>query len=446
MLRRDFIFKTMLASAGGLLLPTFLSSCSKDVLDELDKVTFNGKVLIVGAGAAGLYAAMLLKERGVTVQILEASNRYGGRMGKTTQFADYPIDLGAQWLHGNKSKAADMVQQASMTITRDNADFTYWFNQQIESQLPKNPFFLENGGLPDASFWDVAQQRGFGNDYRYIVEAIAGDLGADATDVSAYWNYKEFENWNSGDNDYKFEQTYFDLIDSQIAALVTDDILLNTEVTEINYTNSGVVVKTANNEVFEADKIIVTVPISILKAGTISFNPPLSVAKTDAFQKIGMGPGMKVFLRFSQRFYPEMLIGGATCAAYVDDTLGKQTQEHVLLAFIMGHQAAQLSALGSDAAITAELLAELDLMFAGKATANFIDSMVIDWGQMPHIQGAYSYSTVGMGNARTIAAQPVERLLYFAGEAMNIYGHHQTVHGAMESAEKQVRQLLLDTL
>lgn len=444
--RRDFLTKALVLSSGGLLLPSFLSSCSKEVLDQLEKVTFKGKVIIVGAGAAGLYAAMLLKQRGVTVQILEASNRYGGRMGKTTQFADYPIDLGAQWLHGDKSKTAEMVKQAGMTITKDNADFTFWFNQQITGQIPKNPDIFQSDGLPDASFWDVAQQRSFGNDYRYIIEAIAGDYGADATDISAFWSYKEFENWNSGDSDYKFEQTYFDFIDTQVAALVAGDTLLNTEVTEIDYTNIGVKVKTGNNEVFEADKIIVTVPISILKAGNIGFNPPLPIAKTDAFQKIGIGPGMKVFMRFTQRFYPEMLIGGTTCAAYIDDTLGKQTQQHVLMAFVMGHQAEQLSALSSDTAITTALLAELDTMFAGQATASYIDSLVIDWGKMPFIQGAYSYSTVGMGNARSIAAEPIDRKMYFAGEAMNTYGHHQTVHGAMESAEKQVRQLLLDTL
>ena len=59
----------------------------------------NEKVIVIGAGAAGLYAAYSLKRRNVDFEILEASSRIGGRVKETRDFADFPIDLGAEWLH-----------------------------------------------------------------------------------------------------------------------------------------------------------------------------------------------------------------------------------------------------------------------------------------------------------------------------------------------------------
>ena len=62
-----------------------------------------GNVIIVGAGAAGLAAAKRLEEEGVSYQILEATDKFGGRIQKNENFADFPIDLGAEWIHADKS-------------------------------------------------------------------------------------------------------------------------------------------------------------------------------------------------------------------------------------------------------------------------------------------------------------------------------------------------------
>ena len=154
------------------------------------------------------------------------------------------------------------------------------------------------------------------------------------------------------------------------------------------------------------------------------------------------GSGIKVFLKFSSKFYEDVLYGGTVCGAYVDDTVGKTSSDHVLLAFIMGDQAANLHALGNDTSITNALLQELDGIYNGQATASFISSSVHDYTSKPFIKGAYGYSTIGMGNARQIAAKPFANKLFFAGEAMNINGHHQTVHGAIESGYKAVMDIL----
>jgi lysine-specific histone demethylase 1B len=441
--RRHFIKQSTLLSIGGLLIPSaLLAACRKETL--LEDVTYDGKVIIIGAGAAGLYAAYILKSKGIDFQLLEASSTYGGRLGKLTGFANFPIDTGAQWLHGKNSILGDLIKKSKTNITLDDSETRYWFNNQLVNSLPQETDIFEGDDLPDISFEDYALQNGLGNEYKYIVENIAGDQGAAASRLSVYGNNKDEEHWSAGDDDFKFEETFFDLIDTQIANQVKDYILLNTVVSKIDYSQSTILITDSNNNTFNADKVIITVPIPILKSADIQFTPALPDEKTAAFAKIGMDAGMKVFLKFSNKFFDQNIIGGSVCAAYADDSIGKAQNDNILLAFIMGEQAEYLTSLGSDAAITNALIQELDIMYNGQASASFIASHVENWTTNPYIKGAYSYSTIGMGDARKIASQALSEKLYFAGEAMNTNGHHQTVHGAVETGYREVINILTD--
>ena len=441
--RRHFIKQSTLISIGGLLIPSaLLAACRKETLFE--DVTYDGKVIIIGAGAAGLYAAYMLKSKGIDFQLLEASSTYGGRLGKLTGFANFPIDTGAQWLHGKNSILGDLIKKSKTNITLDDSETKFWFNNQLVNSLPQETDIFEGDDLPDISFEDYALQSGLGNEYKYIVENIAGDQGAAASRLSVFGNNKDEENWSAGDDDFKFEETFFDLIDTQIANQVKDYILLNTVVSKIDYSLSTILITDSNNNTFNADKVIITVPIPILKSADIQFTPALPDEKTAAFAKIGMDAGMKVFLKFSNKFFDQNIIGGSVCAAYADDSIGKAQNDNILLAFIMGEQAEYLTSLGSDAAITNALIQELDIMYNGQASASFIASHVENWTTNPFVKGAYSYSTIGMGDARKIASQALSEKLYFAGEAMNTNGHHQTVHGAVETGYREVINILTD--
>ncbi len=443
--RLKFIKYSSILSIGGMLIPSaFLSACRKESI--LDDTSFTGKVIIIGAGAAGLYAGYILKSKGIDFQILEASDTYGGRLGKVEGFADYPLDLGAQWLHGQNNIIGDLIHQTNTKITLDDSDEKFWFNNQLVNTLPKdiNALFTREENVPDISFKDFAIQEGFGSEYANIVENIAGDSGAAASRISAYWKITEEENWISGDEDFKFQETYFDFFDKHIVTSIREHISLNTIVNTIDYSKDKIEITDSNNLKYTADKVIIAVPITILKSSDITFTPALATSKTTAFSKIGMDAGMKVFLKFSTNFYDENIIGGSICAAYADEKIGKTGNSNVLLAFIMGDQAAHLTSLGSDSAITNALLQELDEMYDGQATASFISSYVQNWTTKPFIRGAYSYSTVGMGDARIIAAESIDKKIYFAGEAMNLNGHHQTVFGAAETGYREVMNLLND--
>ena len=90
--RRDFIRMSSILGFSTALTPA-LSSCSAADGD------FEGKVLIIGAGAAGMSAGYLLAQRGIDFEILEANTVYGGRFRVNKTFTDFPIPLGAEWLH-----------------------------------------------------------------------------------------------------------------------------------------------------------------------------------------------------------------------------------------------------------------------------------------------------------------------------------------------------------
>lgn len=81
----------------GLSLPLsgVMAACRDSKIETSDA----GNMIIIGAGAAGLSAGYLLQQQGIEFQILEASSNYGGRMKRTTEFANFPIPLGAEWIH-----------------------------------------------------------------------------------------------------------------------------------------------------------------------------------------------------------------------------------------------------------------------------------------------------------------------------------------------------------
>ncbi|MCF8464506.1 MAG: FAD-dependent oxidoreductase [Flavobacteriales bacterium] len=444
--RRSFIRKSSLGVTAGLLFPHLLSGCKKD---ELGNFPDGFRIIVVGAGAAGLYAAKMMKDHGAEVVILEASDRIGGRIRKNDDFADFPIDLGAEWVHGNKSLSHRLAQNAGFQIFEDGGEEAYLINGQISpnysSSVLENIVGILDGDLayngPDMSVLHYAQQQGISNSDLGILEYIAGEFGTSANRLSILFTQVDSENWSSGNKDFKFKRSYFDLINETVAASVIDDVLLNSPVTQINYSSEKVIATVASGSTFEADRILITASVAVLKTGAISFIPALPKAKLQAIQSIGMDAGMKILLKFSQNFWNSTsLIGAQNSPVYWHTTYGKNGSDLVLSAFVMGQKAEALSAMGQ--AAIPHVLSELDLIYNGQATASFVDGLIQDWSQEPYVLGAYSYSSLGIGNQRSILAQSVNGKVHFAGEATAINGHFQTVQGALESGEREFLAML----
>jgi len=127
----------------GVSIPfqTVLTSSNKD--DE-NNIEFSGKVIIIGAGAGGLSAGYLLQQQGIDFEILEASSIYGGRMRINTDFTDFPIPLGAEWLETNQDIFQEIVNDATVSVNietiPDDPDRKFvnssWFNFFEEYIVP----------------------------------------------------------------------------------------------------------------------------------------------------------------------------------------------------------------------------------------------------------------------------------------------------------------------
>ena len=114
--RRKFIKSLAIAIPGMILLPEFLQSCHKST--DLKQSDWKGKIIIIGAGAAGIYTAHLLLQSlpNATIQLLEANDTYGGRIKPLKGFTDFDVELGAEEVHGAKSKWHDIVASTNANL------------------------------------------------------------------------------------------------------------------------------------------------------------------------------------------------------------------------------------------------------------------------------------------------------------------------------------------
>lgn len=482
MKRRTAIKHIGAGLSASLILP-WLSSCGEDKV--VPKLSYKGRVAVIGAGAAGLYAADYLLAQGLDVVVYEASSKLGGRIRTQRPFdvvgdglwfnanaklsTDLPVELGADRVLGSDSIWAKFVNQRNVvTVPVGSTDDTrYWFNntlsdyatasldpdfQQVLAFLDELPSMTSATGTIQQSIaakgispnmYDVLQAL-IGNRYGTTNDRLS--TAGVATDLSLRTrNSDELIIGNNPQADV--------LIQGFIKA--SEKTQLNTVIKEINYQGEKIVLtgeQSGQPFTAEADKVIITVPVSILKAGDIQFTPALPAAKIQALGKIGMDTALRVILDFRKNFWGSgfrTLYGGEVAPEYFNPGEGRSTVAKTFHVTVSGAKAEELSALGLD--VIPELLAELDAIYDGQASANVrtdaIDNNYIatlqDWSKEPFIKGSRSYLKVGGTNAdRETLAAPVNNLLFFAGEATDFSGDAGTVNAALLSAERVAQEII----
>ena len=379
--RRDFLRYSTLSGIGLAIMPSLLQSCQKD--DDFT-VNFDGKVLIIGAGAAGMMAAYTCHQYGVDFELIEAGPTFGGRVKKLEGFVDFPVDMGAEWLH-------DAPKTLGELINDENA----------------------KGSVEMIS---------------YQPESIAN------------WDGTTLTNMNVGSQfyrEYKFKSTtWYDFFEDFIVPSISSKLILNEAVSSINYSASQVVVTSSNGTQFTGDKVIVTVPVPILQKELITFTPALPSSTIETINGISFPAGIKVFIRFSEKFYPDMCGVNSVVPwekIYFDGAFKKDTNDYLLTLFYVAESASELTDL-TDTEIFTNVMNELDDMFENKASQLYVSHTIMNWVNEPFIQGSYSHSGSG-------AVSPVDNLLYFAGEAFTD-GASSTVHGAGFSGRDAARTIL----
>ncbi len=299
-----------------------------------------GPIVVIGAGASGLAAAQALSEAGREVIVLEARDRIGGRV-LTDRSLGAPLDLGASWIHG--------VDGNPLTALADQVGaqraVTQWRRMRVYDAEGRRRRYLF---LPRAFRHTLDYELGFAADM--------DDLDPAALEMSDSF---------PGD-----EAVFPGGYDQILPALAGDyPVRLGRPVDAVSWTGAGAEILTATTESITASCILLTVPLGVLKAGAIAFEPGLPAGKQAAIDRLGMGLLDKVYLKFDAAFWPAEMDGFGFMAREPGRFSGwfnlyKVIGEPVLLGFTAGRAADALDDL-SDEAITAEALRAVETMFPG---------------------------------------------------------------------------------
>ncbi len=451
--RKKFIEQCAWSAAALALFPQLLASCKKEKL--FGDSNFIGEVIIIGAGAAGLYAAYLLNLQGISVKILEASDRSGGRIKTLNNFSDFPIELGAEIIHGERSIWHDLVIASGGQFINSALNKLYYFNGTLmtEIEATQNTFFNVMtgmvGGVEEYSGGDVTVEaygniEGLNQNVAHIFNAMMANVhGTSASRIGMYGLRESLEKWTAGNADFMLkDRSLMSVIEDQFDD-VLQKVVYNTRIVSLDYSGGKILMHDENDVLYETDRVILTVPISVLKDGDISFTPELPANKVAALNKIGFDRTIKIILKFDERVWPSntgSIYGNGYVPQYWPTAAGgRSTTDNVLTGFVSGEKAEQLAALGAD--IIPTLLIELDNLL-GDASSHYVDHVIQDWGDEPFIRGGFSYAVPGTGSARETIALPIAGKIFFAGEATHTDGHHATVHGAMETGLRAVSEIL----
>lgn len=450
-INRRILGTQWLSAAGFGLVGAVLSGWTNPSRREEISATPDKPVVIVGAGIAGLAAAVELRAAGFRdVIVLEARNRIGGRIW-TSKIGDYiPIDLGASWVHGiTGNPIAELANKHSIGMhPTDYENATIHFRHTAEA-LQSYDEVLEE-------FWQVARQRPHDSlsvvyerfvskssmsisERRFLAyvlsTSIEHEIGADISDLSLA-NVSGGKDWPG--HDALFPAGYGQIVDVLATNL---DIRRGQAVKAIDYTGSDVVLHTVTDEKIEAASVIVTVPLGVLKKGTLTFTPPLPQTVQRAIDGLDMGVLNKTCLLFEDIFWPSdvELIG------YVNTDPGQwaetismypYTQQPILVMFNAGTYATQTETM-TDVEVVDAALEALSDMYGSIPPPK--DALITRWRSDPWSYGSYSYVPVGSTfEYHADLTKPIQGRVFLAGEATHAE-YPATVHGAFLSGVRAAR-------
>lgn len=405
-------------------------------------------VVIVGAGVAGLAAARYLHDAGQSVCVVEARDRIGGRVWSNHDDPTYPREFGAEFIHGDNVATWEWVRRLQLPTTVASLwhGRRVWHNQvvcTVDELATIHPEIaalstLEDAIMaydgPDISFAEWLAHRDVSDlvrhlaDIRYIHSAATtparASMHAMRDDLLATTVI--------GGQDYHINAGYAPIVHALADQL---EIRRETMVTAVHDQGTHCTVVCRTGDII-ARRVIVTIPLSLLKMQTITFDPPLSAEKIHAIQHIDMLGGAKVVLRFARPFWPsDMTFLSLVDPAPVWWTIAPDAP--YLFGFFTGPRADWLLQHPAPIDMCLDVLCQA---YGDVPRQLLSESQIVDWSNDPWSRGAYSSVPVGYHGLRPALAAPHGRM-HFAGEATALDGQAASVHGAIVSGVRAAQEI-----
>ncbi|XP_065916416.1 peroxisomal N(1)-acetyl-spermine/spermidine oxidase-like [Dysidea avara] len=478
------------------------TSCSETGLTK--------RVIIVGAGIAGIAAAReICKDDRFNVVILEASNRAGGRMF-TRKIDNTPVEFGATFIHGagehnviyqlakhygmisdDRRENPEMWDKSTLSAVLTNGEaissevvMKYW---NMFSNLADD---IE--GTNNSSTWASM----YNDLYSYLVAEFTKRSSGDALDVAKTPPYVKsmfdtFVNWLTiseggnhcrgigingsyrslpGDREVRFENIYsYGYLIQKLVDTLPDCIHCNTEVLSINTENNPALITCKNGCQYEADHVIVTVPLGVLKKRCLDENlspneqslfiPALPAEKQIAIRSIGFAQVGKVVLQFDQEITSKYSLLPLMILWRPDDkhdpVINKKfpwANELFLLERIQNSNLYESWVTGSAVACveqaSKEEIIEAFTYILSKVFKHHIPKIVDvhmhKWQSDPLFNGCYTVHLADVNTSANITKlrEPLNNnQVLFAGEATT-EEYYSTVHGAYLTGIREAKRLM----
>lgn len=393
------------------------------------------EVAVIGAGAAGIGAARrLLAARGVSVLVLEARDRAGGRAWTMPSDAG-PLDMGCEWLHSaDRNVLAPLAAELGFTINRRRPDWTTRLNRSGESPEAEQDWIATR----EAHYWAMHRAAQLAEDAPASSVLEPGGRWNALLDASSTWgNAVELEHLSVKDNDrYEDSGVNWRLLEGYGTLLATLarplPISFGAVASRIDHAGRRIRIATDRGTI-SAARVIVAVPTDIIAGEHLVFDPPLP-EKRAAAAGLPLGLADKLFLRLDGKLSDvedELFLVGSTTRR---ETMSYQVQplgRRRINCFFGGRFAARLERDGIEA-MAAHAIDELAGLFGGGIRRRLCPIAASFWRADRFARGSYSYALPGHADDRARLAAPVDDRLFFAGEACSP-NFFSTAHGAFES-------------